>query len=155
MMVLRREYVFIIKLFLTNPLHSTLLLLTLLKPELSQDRLSLVWSQNYRHTTLYNIRYSISQNYYHYAPDATYLRLNPMVQFRIREENFRDNRKQLFMFRQVIVNREASTYITDNSKPNYSIFNARYSNTKTELIDHFSFMTDLQFAGDFWRRNRR
>lgn len=107
------------------------------------------WNQYYRNSTLYNVRYSISQNYFHYAPDATYLRLNPMVQFRIREENFRDNRKQLFMFRQVIVNREASDYITDNSKPNYSIFNARYSNTKTELVNHFSYMNDIQFSGDF------
>ena len=107
------------------------------------------WNQNYRNSTLYNVRYSISQNYYHYAPDATYLRLNPMVQFRIREKDFRDNRKQLFLARQVIVNREASTYITDNSKPNYSIFNTRYSNTKTELIDHFNFMTDLQFSSGF------
>jgi hypothetical protein len=107
------------------------------------------WNQYYRNSTLYNVRYSISQNYYHYAPDATYLRLNPMVQFRIREKDFRDNRKQLFLARQVIVNREASTYITDNSKPNYSIFNARYSNTKTELIDHFNFMTDLQFSSGF------
>lgn len=108
-----------------------------------------VWNEYYRNSTLYSVRYSMSQNYYHYAPDATYLRLNPMVQFRIREENFRDNRKQLILFRQVIVNREASKYITDNSKPNYSVFNGRYSNTKTELIDHFSFMNDLQFAGDF------
>ncbi|WPO80955.1 aminopeptidase [Flavobacterium sp. KACC 22761] len=107
------------------------------------------WNQYYRNSTLYNVRYSISQNYFHYAPDATYLRLNPMVQFRIREENFRDNRKQLIMFRQVIVNREASEYITDNSKPNYSIFNARYSNTKTELVNHFSYMNDIQFSGDF------
>jgi hypothetical protein len=107
------------------------------------------WSQYYRNSTLYNVRYSISQNYFHYAPDATYLRLNPMVQFRIREKNFRDNRKQLFLLREVIVNREASEYITDNSKPNYSIFNARYSNTKTELINHFNFMTDVQFSGDF------
>jgi len=107
------------------------------------------WSEYYRNSTLYNVRYSISQNYFHYAPDAAYLRLNPMVQFRIREENFRDNRKQLILFRQVIVNREASKYITDNSKPNYSVFNARYSNTKTELINHFSYMNDLQFSGDF------
>ncbi|MET3028655.1 aminopeptidase [Flavobacterium sp. UW10123] len=107
------------------------------------------WNQYYRNSTLYNVRYSISQNYFHYAPDATYLRLNPMVVFRIREKDFRDNRKQMFMFRQVIVNREASDYITDNSEPNYSVFNARYSNTKTELIDHFSFMTDLQFSGEF------
>ncbi|MBB4802392.1 hypothetical protein HNP37_002465 [Flavobacterium nitrogenifigens] len=107
------------------------------------------WNQYYRNSTLFNVRYSISQNFFHYAPDATYLRLNPMVQFRIREKDFRDNRKQLILARQVIVNREASEYITDNSKPNYSIFNARYSNTKTELIDHFNFMTDVQFAGDF------
>ncbi|MDQ6530197.1 aminopeptidase [Flavobacterium sp. LHD-85] len=107
------------------------------------------WNQYYRNSTLYNVRYSISQNYFHYAPEATYLRLNPMVVFRIREKDFRDNRKQMFMFRQVIVNREASDYITDNSSPNYSIFNARYSNTKTELIDHFSFMTDLQFSSGF------
>jgi hypothetical protein len=103
----------------------------------------------YRNSTLYNVRYSISQNYYHYAPDATYFRLNPMVQFRIREKNFRDNRKQLFLLRQIIVNREASKYITDNSKPNYSVFNTRYMNTKTELVDHFNLMTDVQFSGDF------
>ncbi|WP_134149865.1 aminopeptidase [Flavobacterium sp. 270] len=103
----------------------------------------------YRNSTFYNVRYSISQNYYHYAPDATYLRLNPMVQLRIREENFRDNRKQLILLRQVIVNREASQFITDNSKPNYSVFNARYVNTKTELVDHFNFMSDVQFSGDF------
>lgn len=107
------------------------------------------WNQYYRNSTLYNVRYSISQNYFHYAPDATYLRLNPMVVFRIREKDFRDNRKQAFMFRQVMVNREASSYITDNSEPNYSVFNARYSNTKTELIDHFNFMTDLQFSSGF------
>lgn len=107
------------------------------------------WNEYYRNSTLYNVRYSISQNYFHYAPDATYLRLNPMVVFRIREKDFRDNRKQQFLFRQVIVNREASTYITDNSEPNYSVFNARYSNTKTELINHFNFMTDLQFSSGF------
>ncbi|MCV2484684.1 aminopeptidase [Flavobacterium sp. SH_e] len=107
------------------------------------------WNQYYRNSTLFNVRYSISQNYFHYAPDATYLRLNPMVVFRIREKDFRDNRKQTFLFRQVIVNREASSYITDNSEPNYSVFNARYVNSKTELIDHFSYMNDLQFSSGF------
>jgi hypothetical protein len=72
-----------------------------------------------------------------------------MVQFRIRERDFRDNKKQLILLRQVIVNREASDYITNNSKPNYSVFDLRYSNTKTELIDHFNVMGDLQFSGGF------
>lgn len=103
----------------------------------------------YRDSRLYNIRYSISQNYFHYTPDAAYFRLTPTVQFRIREKDFRDNRKQFIVARQVIVNREASEYITDNSSPNYSVFNLRYLNTKTELINHFSFMNDVQFSGDF------
>ncbi|MFD1602227.1 aminopeptidase [Flavobacterium artemisiae] len=107
------------------------------------------WSEYYRNSLLYNVRYSISQNYFHYAPDATYLRLNPMVQFRIRERDFRDNKKQLILLRQVIVNREASDFITDNSKPNYSVFDLRYSNTKTELINHFNVMGDLQFSSGF------
>ncbi|OXA95237.1 gluzincin family metallopeptidase [Flavobacterium hercynium] len=103
----------------------------------------------YRDSRLYNVRYSISQNYFHYAPDATYLRLNPMIQLRIREENFRDNRKQLITMRQIIVNREESKYITDNSKPNYSVFNLRYANTKTELVNHFNIMEDVQFSSGF------
>lgn len=107
------------------------------------------YNQYYRNSTLFNVRYSLSQNYYHYAPDATYLRLNPMIQFRIREKDFRDNRRQMFLLRHVIVNREASQFLTDNSEPNYSIFNARYSNTKTELINHVNLMTDLQFSGGF------
>lgn len=105
--------------------------------------------QNFRNSTLYNIRYSFSEAYFHYAPDATYLKLNPMVQLRIREENFRDNRKQLITMRQVIVNREKSNYITDNSSPNYSVFNARYYNTKTEITNHFNFMSEVQFASQF------
>lgn len=105
--------------------------------------------QNYRNSTLYNVKYSFSEAYFHYAPDATYLKLNPMVQLRIREENFRDNRKQLIMLRQVIVNREKSNYITDNSKPNYSVFNAKYFNTKTEVTNHFNFMSEVQFSSEF------
>ncbi|HEX9151531.1 MAG TPA: aminopeptidase, partial [Flavobacterium sp.] len=72
-------------------------------------------NQNYRNSALYNIRYSISGSYFHYAPDASYLKINPMVQLRIRQKNFRDNRKQLIMFRQVLVNREKSALVIDNS----------------------------------------
>lgn len=105
--------------------------------------------QNFRNSTLYNVKYSFSESYFHYAPDATYLKLNPSVQLRIREENFRDNRKQLITLRQVIVNREKSNYVTDNSSPNYSVFNARYFNTKTEVTNHFNFMSEVQFASEF------
>jgi hypothetical protein len=106
-------------------------------------------SQNYRESKLYNVRYSLSSSYFHYAPDAYYLKINPMVQMRIREENFRDNRKQLILLRQVLVNREKSAFVVDNSTENYSVFDAKYFNSRTEVTNHFSFMSDFQIASKF------
>ncbi|WP_035674493.1 aminopeptidase N [Flavobacterium sp. 83] len=106
-------------------------------------------NQNYRNSTLYNVRYSVSGSYFHYAPDAAYLKINPSVQLRIREENLRDNRKQLIMFRQVLVNREKSALVIDNSTENYSVFDAKYINTRTEVTNHFNFTSDLQLSGKF------
>ncbi|WP_072945689.1 aminopeptidase [Flavobacterium granuli] len=108
-----------------------------------------VVNQNYRNSALYNVRYSLSSSYFHYAPDATYLSINPTVQLRIRENDFRDNHKQLILFRQVMINREKSAIVVDNSKENYSVFNAKYFNSKNEITKQFNFMTDLQLAGKF------
>ena len=110
---------------------------------------SFVVNQNYRNSALYNARYSMSGSYFHYAQDATYLKLNPTVQLRIREPNFRDNRKQLILFRQVLVNKEKSAFVTENSPQNYSVFDARYINTKTEVTNHFNFSSNVQISGKF------
>ena len=106
-------------------------------------------NQNNRDSNLYNIKYSLSGAYFHYAPDAAYLKINPMVQLRIREPDFRDNRKQMILLRQVMVNREKSAYSIDNTGENYSVFNAKYSNSRTEITNHFSFKSDLQITGNF------
>ena len=108
-----------------------------------------VVSQNYRDKTLYNIRYSISGSFFHYAENATYLRLNPLIQLRIRQPNFRDNRKQLISLRQIIVNREQSRFTTDDSPLHYSVFDARYINTQTEVTNHFNFISNIQIAEKF------
>ncbi len=106
-------------------------------------------NQNNRDSNIYNIKYSISGAYFHYAPDAAYLKINPMIQMRIRESDFRDNRKQMIIFRQVLVNRDKSNYSIDNIVENYSVFNAKYYNSRTEITNHFSFKNDLQITGQF------
>lgn len=106
-------------------------------------------NQNNRNSNLYTIRYSVSGSFFHYAPDASYYKINPMAQLRIREANFRDNRKQLVVIRQVLVNREQSDFVTDISNQNYSIFNIKYYNTKTEVTNHFNFISDIQLSGKF------
>ena len=106
-------------------------------------------NENYRNSRLYNVKYTFSGSYFHYAPDAAYTKLTPSVQLRIREDDFRDNRKQLIYLRQVLVNREKSAIITENSTENYSVFNAKYFNTRTEVTKHFNLMGDIQFSGKF------
>jgi hypothetical protein len=106
-------------------------------------------NQNYRNSRLYNVKYSFSGSYFHYAPDAAYTKLTPSIQLRIRENDFRDNRKQLISIRQILVNREKSAIITENSTENYSVFNAKYFNTRTEVTKHFNLMGDIQFSDKF------
>ncbi len=125
-----------------NPVYST-------KSNNLSGSASFVANENYRDSNLFNVRYSLTGSYFHYAPDASYLKINPMVQFRIRETNFRDNRKQLILLRQVVVNREKSAFLIDNSKENYSVFNAKYFNTRTEVTNHVNFISDVQFSGGF------
>ena len=110
---------------------------------------SFALNQNYRNNNLYNIRYSASSSYFHYAPDASYLKLNPMIQMRIRQDDLRDNRKQQIVLRNVMVKREKSDIVLDNTDENYSVFNVKYYNTRTEVVNHVNFVTDLQMANKF------
>ncbi len=106
-------------------------------------------NQDYRNSNLFNVKYAISTSYFHYAQDATYLKINPAIILQIRQDNLRDNRKQLIYLRQVIVNREKSAFVSDNSLEDYSVFDAKYINTKTEVTNHISFVGDIQFSNEF------
>ena len=53
------------------------------------------------------------------------------------------------MLRQIIVNREKSAFVVDNSAENYSVFDAKYFNSRTEVTNHFGFTSDIQIASKF------
>jgi hypothetical protein len=124
-----------------NPSYST-------KTNMLIGNFSFGVNQNYRDSRLYNIRYTMNGSYFHYAQDATYLKLNPAVIMNIREPNFRDNRKQAIVFRYNIVDKERSKIINDTNE-NYSVFNVKYFNTKTEVTNHLNFNSDIQFSSGF------
>ncbi|SDJ79410.1 gluzincin family metallopeptidase [Flavobacterium noncentrifugens] len=106
-------------------------------------------NQYNRDSELYNIRYGMSGSYFHYAPDATYLKFNPSVSFLFREKDFRDNTKSGITLRYNIVNKENSHFVIDTTTRNYSVFSARYFHSKTEITNHLNYNTDLQFSGEF------
>lgn len=102
-----------------------------------------------RDGNLYSVNYGLQANYYHYAPDAAYTRIIPSVLFRIREPNFRDNKRQTVYVRHVNVIREESDFATHLNDENYSVFNLRYTNFQQEITNHFSFQTDVQLSNLF------
>ncbi len=106
-------------------------------------------NKDYRDNNLFNVKYTVSGSYFHYAPDATYLKVNPMVLMQLRSDDFRDNRKRLIYVRQVLVDREKSAIVIDNSLEDYSVFDVKYINSRTEVTNHVSFVTDVQFSKEF------
>lgn len=127
--------------FDVNPIYST-------KTSTLSGIYSFGINQNYRDGRLYNVRYSMNASFFHYAPDATYLKINPTVSMLIREPDFRNNKKQGFVFRYNIVNKEASL-ITNDLNENYRIFSAKYFNYKTEVTNHVNFNSDIQLSSGF------
>ncbi|MDD3004808.1 aminopeptidase [Flavobacterium sp.] len=104
-----------------------------------------------RNSNYFHTRYSLTGTYLHYAEDAAYFKFNPIVLFKIREDDFRNNRKRAIQLRQVMVQLEPSAFLTDmtDNQESYNVFNAKYFNTKTELTHHVNFVTDLQLASNF------
>ncbi|MGL2963344.1 aminopeptidase [Flavobacterium sp. RSB2_4_14] len=107
------------------------------------------YNQYNRDSNLYNIRYQLSGQYLHYAPDAFYTKLSPGVIFNIRPDDFRDNRKEAFVIKEVMVNKQQSEFTTSENTENYNVFNAKYINTKTESTHHFNYTIDFQYSKDF------
>lgn len=112
-------------------------------------RFSLFVNQYNRESKRFFIRYGLSGENYHYAPDAYYNKLNPFVLIKFREEDFRNNHYSNLILRQIYVNREASKFVTNVIEGNYSVFNLRYVDVKNEITDYFSYTTDLQLASYF------
>ncbi|WP_412476545.1 aminopeptidase [Flavobacterium sp. TBRC 19031] len=102
-----------------------------------------------RNSSLYNIRYQLNGHYLHYAPDAYYTKINPMVFLRFRPDDFRNNKKENLIFKYIMIDREKSAFTVDENTENYKVFNAKYYNGKTEVTKHYNFLADLQLSGSF------
>ena len=127
--------------FLLNPMYS-------INTKSIVGTYTLSVNQYLRTGQLYNIRYSLTGSYFHYAPDAAYLKLNPSLSLFIREPSYRDNRKQAITIKYNIINKESSAILAD-STDNYSILDLKYLNIKTEVTSHVKFQTNVQFSRYF------
>lgn len=128
--------------FDVNPSYST-------KTNQLTGRGTIFFNQYNRDSNCYHTRYLLNGHYLHYAPEASYLKLMPVVHFRIRPDDFRDNKIQTLTLKQTIIEREKSDFIVEENTENYSIFSAKYYNGRTEITNHYNFLTDFQLSKNF------
>ena len=111
---------------------------------------SVVYINQYnRDSNLYNIRYQLSSQYLHYAPDAYFTQITPTIALLFRPDDFRNNRKESIVFKETIIKKDPSQYIAPENRQNYAVFNTKYVISKTEVTHHSLFSTDLQYAKNF------
>lgn len=128
--------------FDVNPSYST-------KTNQLTGRGTIFFNQYNRDSNWYHTRYLLNGHYLHYAPEASYLKLMPVVHFRIRPDDFRDNKIQTLTLKQTIIEREKSDFIVEENTENYSVFSAKYYNGRTEITNHYNFLTDFQLSKNF------
>lgn len=106
------------------------------------------YTKNYKNSGFFNTRYGLGLTRMHYLPDAFYTKITPSISFNFRNKDLRKNEGENILIRQVYVYQEKSAFVKQQNE-NYSVFNLRYNYFKSELVNQFSYNTDLQIANSF------
>lgn len=104
------------------------------------------FNQFNRNSNLFLIRYGMYGSYFNYAPDAAFFKINPSISFNFRDTNLRKNDRQTLLLRYNVVEKQESSIVKENTLQNYSLFNVKYVNSKTELLHQFVYQTDIQIS---------
>lgn len=110
-----------------------------------------VYTQHVEDRNLYRINYGLIGSYSSFAKDAFVTKISPSVSFYFRDNNhFRSNKSSYINFRYLDISRTVNDNATVVVKdPDYSVFNVRYINAHTDLIDYSKFYYDFQIAKKF------
>ena len=107
------------------------------------------YTKYYKHKDLFSATYGLSYNQYHYAENLMYQKFNPYIIFNFRDKNdLRNNAGKYIIVRNITVQREKSLVTTDDT-PNYNVFNLKAGMSDSNLLNHKSLNTDIQFSKDF------
>ncbi len=112
---------------------------------------SLTYTKFFSNTNLFSARFGASGSYASFGDNLFVTRLNPFINLRFRDpKNLRSNAFQALDIRLVDIKRDNDPLIDDAiESPNYSVFNLRYTDVKSDLIDLFNWSADLQLAKNF------
>lgn len=106
-------------------------------------------NNNFKH--LYRVYTGMAASYSSYGEDLFVRRFTPTLALNFRDKsNLRANKRGLLNLRYVDIRRDEDILnLTDNTEPNYGVFNIRYVNYNPGLINYSSWFTDFQASNTF------
>ncbi len=108
----------------------------------------LAYTHFFQDQNLNSINYGISGSTFHFAPNSRFYTITPFLRFRFRDPvDFRSNKIQVLTFRNINVARSGN--VPDDTDPDYSVLNARYTFSNSDAIRWFNWNIDGQAAQNF------
>lgn len=109
-----------------------------------------IYTQHVEDRNLFRINYGLGGSYSSFAENAFVTVLSPSLSFYFRDnDNYRSNKSSHLNFRYLDISRTNNNPLLTVTDPDYSVFNVRYVNAHTDLIDYSKFYYDLQAARQF------
>lgn len=108
---------------------------------------AVAYRQYIQEKSLFIVNYSLQGATFHYADNLRYSTLTPSVYLGFRPSDFRSNERRFLTFRNVNVFRDKTPEI--DTDPDYSVFNIRYNHFNNNIVEYFSWFTDVQVAKNF------
>ena len=106
---------------------------------------------NIEESNWFRLSYGIYGKYSAYAPNLFARVISPNLTFRFRDNsNFRSNKFQALSFRYLDISKDLDVNnISNNSEPDYAVFNAQFVDTNPGLINFYKWFADFQLSKNF------
>ncbi|OBX25759.1 hypothetical protein LX77_02860 [Gelidibacter algens] len=109
-----------------------------------------IYTQHVEDQDLFRINYGLGGSYSSFAENAFVTVISPSVSLYFRDnDNYRSNKSSFINFRYLDISRTNNNPLLTVTNPDYSVFNVRYVNAYTDLIDYSKFYYDFQAARQF------
>ncbi len=109
-----------------------------------------IYTQHVEDHDLFRINYGLGGSYSSFAENAFVTVISPSVSLYFRDnDNYRSNKSSFINFRYLDISRTNNNPLLTVTNPDYSVFNVRYVNAHTDLIDYSKFYYDFQAARQF------
>lgn len=108
---------------------------------------------NYRHyhgkSGFYVTNYELRGSSSHFQTNSRYSTFTPTIRFGWRPADLISNKRKQLTLRYVNVFRTIDPSLDIETDPDYSVLNARFTNSNNGIIDYFKWFLDAQYSSDF------